>query len=492
MSRKNKDNYIKRIVDWFDERFGFTKTILRPQPRYSLHPLYWLGALAFTAFILQGFIGMILLQHYRPSVDEAYESVVLIRDTIPFGRLLSTLHLYGAYAMIILVFLHFVRGYFLKQYMKPRELMWIIGVLMGITTLALSFTGYLLPWTVISKSAVDVSIGLLMNLPEPVNVWIKTLISGLGSDQELLSRFFAFHIVILPAILIALFIIKMHIFEVHGVSEPLKKRFMKDVLDYSTEAEEKVSWFPEILTYYLMLVSSYIAALLLISVLIPADLPPKFTPEEAAKYTPQPEWYFLWMYQLLKIEIFEGPIGVRIALGLFILLTLVIIFLPFIDRSDKVDIWDRPIQVTIGIIAVVELIILTIWAVFTPGMTISTIDALIILGLPAIIIAAIMYMLYKRAKRIKTGEITLLYEKFIKVSPIYYIIESFTFSLLIAISSASAANLINLYALHKLELLTSISIFMLFLLSISTLIKYYLVNYSRFINLIGNGELREN
>jgi len=142
LSEKSEEGYIKRIIDWFDERFGFTKTILRPQPRYSLHPLYWLGALAFTAFILQGFVGMMLLQHYRPSVEEAYESVAFIRDMIPFGKILSTLHLYCAYAMIIFAFLHFVRGYFLKQYIKPRELMWIVGVLMGLTTLALSFTGY--------------------------------------------------------------------------------------------------------------------------------------------------------------------------------------------------------------------------------------------------------------------------------------------------------------------------------------------------------------
>lgn len=245
MSR-NEKGYLKRFVEWIDERVGFTKTILRPQPRYSLHPLYWLGALAFTAFILQGFVGMILLQHYRPSVEEAYESVVYIRSMIPFGLLLTTMHLYGAYVMVILALLHLIRGYFLKHYRSPRELMWIVGVLMGLTTLALSFTGYLLPWTVISKSATDVSIGLLMNLPEPLNVWLKTLMSGLGSDQELLTRFFAFHVAILPAILVLLFAIKLHMFEVHGISEPLRKRFMRDILDYEKEAEEKVNWFPEI------------------------------------------------------------------------------------------------------------------------------------------------------------------------------------------------------------------------------------------------------
>lgn len=477
MSERSEEGYIKRIINWFDERFGFSKTILRPQPRYSLHPLYWLGALAFTAFILQGFVGMMLLQHYRPSVEEAYESVTFIREMIPFGKILATFHLYCAYAMIILAFLHLVRGYLLKQYMKPRELMWIVGVLMGLTTLALSFTGYLLPWTVISKSAIDVSIGLLMNLPEPVNLWIKTIISGLGSDQELLSRFFAFHVVILPAILVALFAIKMHIFEVHGVSEPIRKRFMKDVLDYSDEAEEKVQWFPEILTYYLMLVCSFIAALLLISALVPSELPPKYTPEEAAKYTPQPEWYFLWMYQILKIEVFEGPVGIRAALSLFIILTLIVIFLPFIDRSEKLDIWDRPVQVTIGIIAIIELIILTIWGALTPGVTIHLVDALLVMGIPALIVIIIMYILYRRHKKVKAGEITLLYEKFIKTSRTMLFLETFTFNLLISILAASAANTFNLHIMHELNIYATILLLVLIIASTYLIIKCFMINY---------------
>lgn len=479
LSERGRESYVKKIVDWLDERFGFTKTILRPQPRYSLHPLYWLGALAFTAFILQGFTGMILLQHYRPSVDEAYESVLFIREMIPYGKILSTLHLYCAYAMIILVFLHFVRAYFLKQYMKPRELMWIVGVLMGLTTLALSFTGYLLPWTVISKSAVDVSIGLLMNLPKPINMWIRVLISGFGSDQELLSRFFAFHIVLLPAILVALFVIKLHIFEVHGVSGPLRKRFLKDVLDYGGEAEEKVSWFPEIFIYYLMLASSFIAALLIVSTIIPSELYPKYSPEAAAKYTPLPEWYFLWMYQTLKIEIFEGPVGVKVALGLFIILALIVIFLPFIDRSNKINIWDRPIQVTIGIISIVELVILTVWGMLTPGMTISILNALLVLGLPALIIIYIMYALYRGVKRAERGEVTLLYEKFLRVSKAGLFLETFIFNLLICMMAAASANLCNIFMLYKFNILIYLSLLTVLIVSLLIIIKYFIINYVR-------------
>jgi len=475
---KNKEEgYIRKFVNWIDERFGFSKTILRPQPRYSLHPLYWLGALAFTAFLIQGFSGMLLLQHYRPIVDQAYESVSMIRDMVPFGRTLATLHLYCAYSMIIFAFLHLVRAYFLKQYTRPRELMWIVGVLMGLTALASSFTGYLLPWTVISKSAIDVSIGLLMNLPEPINLWIKTLISGTGSEQELLSRFFAFHVVVLPAVLLVLFAIKMHMFEVHGASEPIRRRFMKDVLDYREEAEEKVEWFPEILTYYLILVFSFIAAILIISTIIPSELPPKYTPEEAAKYTPQPEWYFLWMYQILKIEIFEGAVGVRVALTLFTILALIVIFLPFIDRSKKLDIWDRPVQITIGIIAVVEIFILTIWGAFTPGMTIPLIDAIIVLGVPAVVIAGIMYLLYRRVKKIRAGEITLLYEKFIKTSKARYLAESLIFNLLVCISAASTANIINLSSLHTLTIPVFSALSVILVFSMALLVKYFVASY---------------
>jgi len=470
LSGENKDNFLIRFIRWIDDRFGFTNTILRPQPRYSLNPLYWLGALAFIAFMIQGVTGVLLLQYYRPDIENAYETTIYVINMIPYGRLLQSLHLYTAYAMVLLAFIHFTRVYIFANYQRPRELMWMVGFLMGLVTLGCAFTGYLLPWTVISKSAVDVGLGLILNLPEPIGSIIKTIVSGMGSDQELLTRFFSFHIVLLPAVLVILFAIKLHMFEVHGISEPISKRFKRDMLDYEDEAMEPVKWFPDIFVYLLILASTFFSVMLIISSLFPLELPPKYTPEAASEIHPQPEWYFLWMYQILKIEIFERS-GVRIALFLFIVLTLIILFWPFIDRSKKTDLTERPIQTTLAVISVVEIIILTYWALITPGKTIPVWEALIVLGSPAALIIGIMYLVYRHINKVKKGEVSLLYEKFIKSSAVSAFPPTLTSLFLIGFSVVAVRNIVDMFITYSIDILALPLFISVVMISIGLLLK---------------------
>jgi len=199
----------------------------------------------------------------------------------------------------------------------------------------------------------------------------------------------------------------------------------------------------------------------MISSLFPIEFPPKYTPEAAMKIHPQPEWYLLWVYQILKIQIFEGP-GVRVALFLFMLLTLVIIFWPFIDRSNKVGLLERPIQTTLGIISTVEILILTYWALITPGKVVSVDSAFVILVIPALVIAGIIYLIYRWKRKIKRGEVTLLYEKFIKTTFINPVINSVLFILLIGLSSVALAHIVNalfISSINFIELGLMLSIF---------------------------------
>ncbi len=159
------ENPGRRFVEWFKDRFGLQTNVLRPVPEYTMNPLYWLGALTAIAFGLQVLTGLLMLIYYVPTTDQAYSSTQFIMKVVPLGWLLETVHLYGAYAMILLTFLHLFRGYFSSVQKKPREMMWVIGMLMGLTVLGFGLTGYLLPWTVVSKSATDVSIGMLSFLP---------------------------------------------------------------------------------------------------------------------------------------------------------------------------------------------------------------------------------------------------------------------------------------------------------------------------------------
>ncbi|MDG6971472.1 MAG: cytochrome bc complex cytochrome b subunit, partial [Nitrososphaerota archaeon] len=156
-----KSGLIQRMAGWFDSRFGLSYPLLRPVPRYALSPFYWLGALAVVAFVIQGVTGAIMMLYYVPSPTQAYSSTQYVFQSVYNGRFLETIHLYTAYAMIMLAFMHMMRGYFVSVHKKPREAMWIIGMLMGFVTLGFGFTGYLLPWTVVSKSATDVGIGMV-------------------------------------------------------------------------------------------------------------------------------------------------------------------------------------------------------------------------------------------------------------------------------------------------------------------------------------------
>ena len=214
-----KVSRVQKLAEWIDSRVGLTTTMLRPGPDYSLNLFYWLGALMVMVFILQGITGLLMLLHYTPTVSQAYASTLFIINFVPLGNVIETIHLYSAYSMILLAFMHLMRGYFVSAQKRPRELMWVVGMLMGLVVLGFGLTGYLLPWTVVSKSATDVTIGMLSFLPGQLGPTMKFLIAGPGSDAEELARFFDLHIVVLPAVFVDVFgRSRIHIHPAHWVS----------------------------------------------------------------------------------------------------------------------------------------------------------------------------------------------------------------------------------------------------------------------------------
>ncbi|MDV3293302.1 MAG: cytochrome b N-terminal domain-containing protein [Nitrososphaerales archaeon] len=380
-----------KLVGWLDSRLGLSAAVLRPVPDYSLNPLYWLGALMMIAFGVQVFTGLLMLVFYVPTVEQAYSSSLYIMKYLPLGQLIQTVHLYTAYAMILLAFLHMMRGYFSSVHKKPREVMWVLGVLMGLLVLGLGLTGYLLPWTVVSKSATDVSIGMLSFLPAEIGSVLTFLIAGPGGSAGELTRFFDLHIVVLPAMLLVLLVVKMYMFEVHGAAKP-------------PGGEEtgggEVPWFPGVLLYFAMMGGVFIAIILAVSALFPMSLPAEFTPLAASSYVPQPEWYFLWIYQVLKFSLFEGS-GIYYALGGVTAILLLLILLPFFDRGEQRDPAHRPLYVTVGLVGSAELVMLTVWGYFTPGQVIPDLTGVVLLGDVALGVLIISYLLY-RVRRLLT------------------------------------------------------------------------------------------
>jgi len=386
---------VARLAGWFDSRLGLSYPFLRSAPAYSVNPFYWLGALTVVAFVIQGITGVVLMLYYVPDPTTAYASTQYIFQNVSYGRFLQTVHLYTAYAMIMLAFMHMMRGYFVSVYKKPRELMWIVGMGMGFVTLGFGFTGYLLPWTVVSKSATDVGIGMIAALPTPISNLISFLVVGAGGDATELLRFYDLHVVVLPAVLLVLLALKMYMLEANGISEP------ETGPPLTAEKKRLIPIFPDVSLYLLELAAIFGSGMLLISAAFPLNLPAEFTPQAAAQSTPQPDWYFLWIYQVLKISVFEGP-ALPVALTIVTLIFIVLILLPFIDRSDKKRISQRQVFVTLGIIFVAEIVALTYWGLITPGQIIPIEQAVLLLGGLALLIAVVSLGLFRLlASRVK-------------------------------------------------------------------------------------------
>ncbi len=386
-----------KIAGWFDSRLGLTYPLLRPVPEYALNPFYWLGALAVVAFVIQGVTGVIMMLYYVPSPADAYSSTQYIFQSVYNGRFLETIHLYTAYAMIMLAFMHMMRGYFVSVQKKPREVMWVVGMLMGFVTLGFGFTGYLLPWTVVSKSATDVGTGMVSALPQPLSSLLTFLVVGNGGDAATLLRFFDLHVVVLPAALLILLAVKMYMLESHGIADPTGGA--------SEAAKAKTKpIFPDVTLYILEISLLFGAMMLLISAVFPLTLPPEYSPQVASQSVPQPDWYFLWIYQVLKVSIFEGEAGLAAALAVITVVFLALISLPFIDRGKAREATKRPVYVTLGLIFVAEVLTLSYWGLITPGQTIPLEQAALVIGGMALLIALGSWMIYRALySRVKGG-----------------------------------------------------------------------------------------
>ena len=377
---------MERLANYISSRTGASYPLFRPVPEFSLNPFYWLGALSVVAFIIQGVTGLIMALYYIPTTASAYTTTQYIFKSVYFGQFLETIHLYTAYAMIMLAFMHMMRGYFVSVHKKPREIMWMVGMLMGFVTLGFGFTGYLLPYTVISTSASDVGIGMLAVLPTPIANLANFLVVGTGGTASELLRFYDLHVIVLPAVLLALLAVKMWMLETHGVAEP--------VTGSLTERLKKtLPIFPDVTVYLLELAVIFGVGMLLISALFPIQLGPEYTPQAAAAIAAQPDWYFLWLYQILKIQVFETA-GLPVALTFASAVFVVLVLLPFIDRGGDRRIIDRPKFVILGAIFVAELVVLAAWGLVTPGQIIPDLAAVEVLGGTALIVTLAVAGIY--------------------------------------------------------------------------------------------------
>src|SRR5438132_6482470 len=217
---------VQQVVDWLDERLDLSglKHVIAEKgvPIHTQKVWYYLGGMTLFLLAVQILTGILLLLYYRPSAAEAYESVQFIVTQVQFGWLVRNIHSWSANLLIGLAFAHFFSVFFLKSYRKPRELTWISGILLLFLMLGFGFSGYLLPWNELSFFATKVGTGIAGSVPLVGRFALRLLRGGDDVTGATLSRFFGFHVAVLPAISTALVALHLLLVQRQGMSVPLR------------------------------------------------------------------------------------------------------------------------------------------------------------------------------------------------------------------------------------------------------------------------------
>lgn len=333
----------------------------KPLPKH-INLLFSLGSLAMFLLLLQAATGAFLALYYSPSPDYAHNAVTYISEEVPFGAFVRGLHHWGASAMVIVVFLHLLRVVIYSSYKSPRELTWIVGVLLLLVVLGFGFTGYLLPWDEKAYWATVVGVEIASTAPVLGDFVAKVLRGGSEIGAVTLARFYAIHTIWLPWIAFGLVGVHLLFVRFYGSSgEPR-----------NTPEEMKTGkpFYPHQVFEDVLGMLILFVVLASVALFVPVPLEDVADPTNA-DYDPRPEWYFLFLFQLLKY--FQGPLEI---VGTFVIPTvgiLLLLFLPFLDKSEREVLWKRPVALTVTSLSVVAIVGLTILGARSPKL--ETTDA---------------------------------------------------------------------------------------------------------------------
>ena len=355
-------NVTQQLFAWLDERLdlsalrAFLAEKSVPVHRHSVW--YYMGGITLFLFGVQVATGILLLLYYRPSASEAYESVQFIVSHVEFGWLIRNLHAWSANLLILMTFVHLFSTFFLRAYRKPRELTWITGVLLLFVMLGFGFSGYLLPWNELAFFATKVGTGIAGVVPFAGDFLVRFLRGGDEVTGATLSRFYGLHVAILPAITTVLLGTHLLLIQRQGMSVPPS-------VERRQKAGEKVPQEPFFPNYVLQDVMWWYVALAVLAALalfLPWELGRKadaFAPVPAGI---RPEWYFVAMFQTLKMipSHVLGLEGEMLAVLCFSLAAALLLVVPFLDRKVAEGRPNRIITLA-GILAVIYLIVFTIY-----------------------------------------------------------------------------------------------------------------------------------
>ncbi len=298
--------------------------------------------LTVVVFIILGVTGALLLFHYSPAFgdctdatssacNQAFQSVADINNKVDWGLIIRNIHYEASNAMVLLAVMHMFYQYFAGRYKLRYEMLWITGVILGVITIVEAYTGYDLILNIRGQLAIN--IGRTLTLDSPViGADLANIIFGFGFS-DIVLRFYAFHVFIIPIIMLA-------IMSVH-----LPKNLVLDIP-----------------------VSSAITGIILVmGGLFPVEVGVKYIPNLPTQIT-FPEWYFTSLYAFIRVQHLDPFIAGAIIPAIFVLVFLIV---PFFDRGKKIAMLDRPFWVALGVAALGQIAIVTVW-----GFRRSKLDAL--------------------------------------------------------------------------------------------------------------------
>ena len=343
------------LSTWLKQSFpvdqeALIKLTAEPIPNHLKRWWWALGGTPLYMFVVQVITGMMLIFYYVPDADKAYQSIEYITYTANYGWLIRSIHRWSSNIMIASLILHMMRVFFTRTYQAPREMNWMFGVVLFLLTLMFGFTGYSLVYEQMSYWAMKVGTGIAGATPF-IGTWVADFMRG-GSEigQNTLTRFYLFHVVLLPMLLVGAIALHVYLIREHGVSE----------LKFKGQEKEKKKTFPlwpDHIFTELIMVSIIMITLVVLSLLFPAQLGDPANPNVTPMHI-KPEWYFYPVFRWLKItNLTVGVLGPMVFLG-------ILFFWPFIDKALDKMFPRREVGFWIGIIGMLLINGFLVWEIF--------------------------------------------------------------------------------------------------------------------------------
>lgn len=310
-----------KIAAWVDDRTGLqgglARFLFEEIPASAGWPQVF-GSVLLFLFLIQTLTGILLSLNYAPTAAEAYTSLTYIVREVAGGRVMHGLHHWGASLIIVVVFIHMAQVFLFGAFRRPREVTWLVGAALLLLTLAFALTGYLLPWDNKAYWGTVVTTQIAAGIPVlgPTLIALSGATAGVGAVT--FSRFYAVHTLVLPAFSFVLIAIHVYLVRRHGIAAGR----------YPTG--ETQQFYPKQLFRDFLAVFVAFLCLFLAACFLDVPLEAMANPTDTS-YVPRPEWYFLFLFQLLKV--FPGNLELIGTLVLPLLAILTLTLLPFIDRK---------------------------------------------------------------------------------------------------------------------------------------------------------------